>query len=107
MRQPPESRMTSATCAADPVGCSSRHSDGARPLLPAFAFRGRRRAGARLTMRKIVARSAAAPPSSKLAAPRFAPFEAWDANLLRIPNNSNHHRPLSPPHVTLKVEDLL
>src|ERR1700719_4186548 len=47
---PPAFAIASAASAAVPVGCSSRHSAGPRPFVPGLALRGRRRAGARLTI---------------------------------------------------------
>src|SRR5439155_16274267 len=48
--QPPALAIASAASAAAPVGCWSRHSAGPRPFVPGLALRGRRRAGARLTI---------------------------------------------------------
>ena len=48
--QPPAFSMASAIAAALPVGWSRRHSSGPRPFVPGLALRGRRRAGARLTI---------------------------------------------------------
>src|SRR5215471_19181849 len=48
--QPPALSITPAASAATPAGSSMRHSAGRRPFVPGLALRGRRRAGARLTM---------------------------------------------------------
>jgi hypothetical protein len=48
--EPPAISTAARASAAEPAAFSSRVSSGVSPLVPGFAFRGRRRAGARLTM---------------------------------------------------------